>query len=104
MWMKTGPRRQKARNTGTANASRQTSGTVEEDKEIAVCDNRSARRTPANAKKLDKDKETVWQELVSREFTTALQACESGKVILNGVIIPKTQENVGCKVAQGQDQ
>ena len=57
--MKTGPRRQDARNTGMTNASRQTSGTVEEDKEMAVCANRSAHRTPANGKKLDENKETI---------------------------------------------
>ena len=38
-----------------------------------MCVNRTAHRTPAKAKKLDENKETIQQEAVSHEFRTALQ-------------------------------
>ena len=73
MWMKTGPRRQNAGNSGMTNASRWDSDTVQEFKETAMCVNRSAHRTPAKVEKLDKIKETIRQETVSHELRTALQ-------------------------------
>ena len=75
--------------------SRQTSETVEKDKEIAVCVNRPAHRTPANAKKFVENKETIWQEAVSHDFRTALQQANDGKED-EPVSTPHCEQREGC--------
>ena len=92
--MKIGPRRQNARDAGAVNASRRTVETVETDKKIAMCMNRSANCTPANAS------QTHIATLISEK--RHVTAYESGKAILKSLIISKTPKKVGCEGGQGQ--
>ena len=84
---------------------------------MSMCTNRSAHCTPANSNNLDEEEEIIRQEVVPHEFRTALQkvivaeemiqaqlatansekravitAYESGKAILDGVTMSKTQK------------
>ena len=96
----------------TLNASLQTSKKVDTDKEIAVHPNRSAHRTPANAKRKRcltnseqpckkagggrKDEPGPTRPCPQRG-SAITRACECRTAMLNGVTIPK---HVGAKDAE----